>query len=252
MSLSLRTRAAATIAALLATTLVGVKAWNRFDTNRRCCQLSGAHNALLSAQEMLRLKRSYSQFGQDKWVTEHVFPGVTDGFFLDVGSGDGTIGSNTKMLEQYGWRGICVDPFPHNMEGRTCQMVKEVVFSAAGQTVQFRDAGDLGGIDATLGLWENDAKEAPLVEFTTVTLRDILERGKAPHYIHFFSLDIEGGELAALQAFPFDDYRFGALAVEHNDEEPKRSNIKTLLESHGYERVHSWLRDDFYVPRAPR
>jgi hypothetical protein len=49
-----------------------------------------------------------------------MFPGIANGFFLDVGSGDGYLISNTQALEARGWKGICVDPFPTNMGGRTC------------------------------------------------------------------------------------------------------------------------------------
>jgi hypothetical protein len=111
------------------------------------------------------------------------------------------------------------------MQDRTCQLFKEVVFSEAGKRVKFKAAGDLGGIEDTLGLWKDLAQEATTVEFTTVTLGDILERAKAPRFIHFVSLDIEGGA-RALRGFPFDKYQIGALAVEHNYEEPKRSKIE--------------------------
>src|SRR5262249_19590794 len=87
----------------------------------------------------------------------------------------------------------------------------------------------------------------PIVEFTTVTLGDILERAKAPRFIHYVSLDVEGPEFQVLQGFPFDKYQIGALTVEHNFQEPKRSQIKALMESHGYKYAHTSDRDDFYV-----
>jgi FkbM family methyltransferase len=213
---------------------------------------------VVSAKEIQGLATFYSQMGQDKWVSEEVFPGVKNGFFLDVGSGDGTFMSNTKALEQKGWTGICIDPFPRNMQDRTCQIFKEVVFSKAGERVQFWAAEDWGGIIGdTFGpskdrmqKYEEELK-ARTVEFTTVTLGDILERAKAPRFIHYVSMDIEGGELHALKGFPFDKYKIGALTVEHNNQEPKRSEIKALMESHGYKRVHTLDRDDCYVPANP-
>jgi hypothetical protein len=39
------------------------------------------------------------------------------------------------------------------------------------------------------------------------------------------SLDIEGAELKVLQGLPFEKYTFGALDIEHNEEEPKRTDI---------------------------
>lgn len=107
----------------------------------------------------------------------------------------------------------------------------------------------LGGIAATLGKWKDVAEQAPAVEFTTVTLAEILERNRAPSFIHFMSLDIEGAELEALKGIPFDKYRFGAMAIEHNDEEPKRTEIMKLLEERGYRLSHTYKQDDFYVPR---
>ena len=82
-----------------------------------------------------------------------------------------------------------------------------------------------------------------------MTLAEILERAKAPAFIHFLSLDIEGAELEALRGIPLDKYRFGAMAIEHNEEEPKRTDILKFLEGHGYRRVHTYRQDDFYAPR---
>ena len=58
-----------------------------------------ARNISLSLREALRITRYQSEIGQDKWVAETVFPGITNGFFLDVGSGDGYMESNTQALE---------------------------------------------------------------------------------------------------------------------------------------------------------
>ena len=228
----------------------GIKIGRQMQRNQMCCQIPLYRNFTLSVGELLGLVRFHSQIGQDKWVTEAVFPGVTGGFFLDVGSGDGVTISNTKALEEKGWTGLCVDPFPTNMQERTCRVFRDVVFSRAGETVRFRAAGDLGGIEQTLGRWERETRAAETVAFTTVTLGDILARSGAPALIHFMSLDIEGAELDALQGFPFDRYRLGALDVEHNFEEPKRGRILELMEGHGYTRVHSWQQDDFYLPDA--
>ncbi len=227
---------------------VGAAVRRNFTTNVQCCQVPLAHNIVLSVQEALgRGPTFHSEVGQDKWITETVFPGVTNGYFLDVGSGHGTIGSNTKRLEELGWTGVCIDPFPKHMEGRTCVMRRDVVFSKAGEHVSFRASGDLGGISDTLGAWKAEADKAPMVDFTTVTLADVLAETHAPAYIHFMSLDIEGAELEALKGFPFDRYTIGALAIEHNYEEPKRSDIEAFLRARGYRRVNSVKQDDFYL-----
>jgi Methyltransferase FkbM domain len=244
------------VAVALGAGFIGLKLGVRSANDAECCQMPLARSFVVSAKEKLGLVTFHSTMGQDKWISEVVFPGVRNGFFVDVGSGDGTIMSNTKALEQKGWTGICIDPFPMNMQDRTCRIFKEVVFSKAGEPVKFwaHAGGFWGGIvDESFGIKEAkmQKQEGPVVELTTVTLRDILDRANAPRFIHYMSLDIEGGELHALKGFPFDSYRIGALTVEHNFKEPKRSEIKALMESHGYKRVHSSVRDDFYVPQNP-
>lgn len=235
--------------AIMAISPRGVEARRQFAANRACCDLSIRQALSLTFHQALGGPSYPSEIGQDKWVIFRMFPGVTNGFFLDVGSGHGTIGSNTKALEELGWTGICVDPFPVHMEGRTCRMEKEVVSSSAGQKVTFYTHSGLGGIGDTLGKWKEEAQKSPAVELTTITLGELLDRAQAPAFIHFLSVDIEGAELEALKGIPFDRYRFGAMAIEHNDEEPKRSDLLKFLDEKGYRRVHSYQQDDFYAPR---
>jgi hypothetical protein len=61
------------------------------------------------------------------------------------------------------------------------------------------------------------------------------------------SIDIEGAELEALKGLDFSRYRIGALTVEHNFEEPKRSEIRSLLERNGYRLARSIEQDDYYL-----
>ncbi|SRR5579871_253051 len=224
----------------------------QLQANWWCCELPRSRNWPISLGEVLHLVRFYSQIGQDKWVIEIAYPRVRGAYFVDVGSGDGIDGSNTKALEERGWTGVCIDPFPSNMQTRTCRVFKEVVSDTAGKRVKFRASGAIGGIEDSLGRWKAMADSAaPQVEFTTTTLGDILDRAQAPRFIHYVSLDIEGAEYDALRGFPFDRYTMGILDVEHNYEEPKRANIAALLQAHGYRFVRSWLQDDFYRHDAP-
>lgn len=191
---------------------------------------------------------TYALYGQDIWLLHHVYPGVTDGFFVDLGSADGEADSNTKMLETHGWSGICIDPFPSNMEHRTCRMFKEVVDSEAGRTVQFQQPGSFsGGILNYAGWWVGKDDREKTVELKTTTLADILKRANAPSFINYMSVDIEGAEYEALRVFPFDTYRIGALSVEHNEVQDRRAAIRRLLESHGYRLERAILDQDWYV-----
>ena len=241
---------AVVLVVVIASIAFGVAVGRHYQTNVWCCKMPNSRNMVLSLKETLGVVSFPSQIGQDKWVLETVFPDVRNGFFVDVGSGDGIVRSNTYSLERRGWTGICIDPFPTNMQGRTCRVFKEVVYGEAGKRVLFHTAGEIGGVAETLDTWKRRAETSPAVAFTTVTLGDILERASAPSFIHFMSLDIEGAELEALRGVPFDKYSFGALAIEHNYEGRKRNDIEMFLERHGYSRVHTWFQDDFFV-RSP-
>ena len=87
----------------------------------------------------------------------------------------------------------------------------------------------------------------PLVEFTTTTLADVLERANAPRFVHYVSIDTEGSELEVLKGFPLSDYRVGVFSIEHNGAKRKRQQIRALLERHGYRFVRQQLVDDWYV-----
>ena len=251
ISLRLIIEVVAFVCVSVASAYIGMRAGIRFRQNAECCHMPMRHNVILSFKEALGFEQRYfSEILQDKWVTETVFPGVHDGYFVDVGSGDGIRKSNTKLLEEKGWSGICIDPFPTNMQTRRCQVFKEVVYSERGRALQFRLAGGQAGIGQTLGRYRNTVAEENTVEMTTVTLDDILARARAPSYIHYMSLDIEGAELEALRGLSLDRYTIGALVIEHNYELSKQTEIHKLLSKYGYIRTHSWRQDDFYVRQS--
>lgn len=203
----------------------------------------------LELSQRLGWAQFYSQFGQDKWITGVVFPGVKNGYFVDVGSADGILYSNSKALENLGWKGVAVDPFPTNWSTRTCLLFREVVSSRKGDVVEFRLSGEIGGIVDTLGAYRTMTDKVPTVQLTTTTIADILQQARAPRYIHYVSLDVEGAEYDVLQAFPFSTHEVGAFTIEHNQEEPKRSRIRSLLESKGYRFVRQQVVEDWFVKR---
>jgi FkbM family methyltransferase len=191
--------------------------------------------------------KSYSQFQQDLWVMS-LFPNIK-GFFIDIGCCDGERISNTFLLEQNGWKGIAADPFPTNFENRKNTILEKVAIFSEQSEVVFSKAGDVGGITSCLGAWKNAPQvvTADKTFQTTITLECLLDKHNAPRYIEYFSLDTEGSEYEILRSFPFNKYSFGCITVEHNEEEPKRTNIKNLLKQHGYNLVKSDRVEDYFI-----
>ena len=73
-----------------------------------------------------------SQLHQDMQALEYLGC-KKDGFYVDIGANDGKQISNTFVMDtQFSWKGLCVDPFPADMEQRSCSVLKEVVSNATG------------------------------------------------------------------------------------------------------------------------
>jgi len=166
---------------------------------------------------------------------------------VDIGAWDAEYLSNTKALEEAGWSGVCLEPFPRNWTDRTCRLFEEVVYSSAGEVIRFRQADVLGGIDDLIVHHKAEVASAPVVELTTTTLDDVLDRANAPRFVHYVSIDTEGSELEILKGLSFSKYTVGAFTIEHNSEEPKRRHIRELLEANGYRFEREQLVDDWYV-----
>merc|ERR1719436_1920129 len=79
-------------------------------------------------------------------------------------------------------------------------------------------------------------------------LKEFLSRSGADH-IDFFSLDVEGGELAVLQTFNFD-VPVNRWVVEMDGRNPQKDEaVRQLLTKRGYARSHVKFtdRDEVWV-----
>ena len=83
----------------------------------------------------------------------------------------------------------------------------------------------------------------------TTTVEDVLQPAKDPAFIHSVSVDTESAEYEILRAFRFSEYWVGAFAIEHNNEEPKRTEIRELLEANRCRFVKSQLLDELCLRR---
>ncbi len=198
-----------------------------------------------------------SSKGQDRWIVREIFPDLRNGFFVEIGAGNGFTGSDSFVLEQeYGWRGICIEPNPFLYRQltqevrRRCVCLQLCIDRNAG-TVPFVLSGDTSGIVA------EDTDNSPSVRFDQLTKlgRDGMIRkveaetiGKmlsdcdAPSIIHYLSLDVEGAEERVLESFPFDRYHVLAMTVERPTE-----RIHDLLSSVGFVLTRHRWHDGFYV-----
>jgi hypothetical protein len=207
-----------------------------------------------------------SQSGQDLIVLS-VLGDLRGGFFLDSGAADGVRVSNTHLLEtSFGWHGICIEPnerfFAALLKNRRCFSLNCCLYDREC-SVDFLEASTLGGIlneyhpthlnyvKSMVRLPHDDTGRPLTVRKKARTIRSVLRECNAPRTIDYWSLDTEGSELTILKSFPFDEYSFRVLTVEHN-RLPVREAIRRFLEARGYWRIAAMSIDDCYVSREHR
>jgi hypothetical protein len=194
-----------------------------------------------------------SQLGQDKWIIKKVFPGKKEGFFVEFGADNGINISNTYVLEKhFSWHGICAEPglkFAELKKNRKCFVSNSLVWSSSGKTKYFLIDPGYSALSGIVDFLPKKETEGKIMRLKTISLHDLLKKYKAPKYIDYLSIDTEGSEYEIIKKFPFSEYTFGAITIEHNCNEINRKKIFDLLESHGYERVISQGIEDWYVNR---
>lgn len=222
---------------------------------------TGSQTSKLTLDEALEIvSNSQSQLGQDVLALSLVHKGKI-GFFVEFGATDGKSLSNTYLLEKYfGWSGVLCEPGKnwHSalQENRSAPIDTRCVFSSTGELIDFTETS-VGELSTISSFMQSDAniflrKKSGTYQVETVSLQDLLLTHNAPKYIELLSVDTEGSEFEILKDFPFDEYKFGLICVEHNYTS-NREKLHDLLTGKGYERIHTEYSafDDWYLgPRS--
>ena len=195
-----------------------------------------------------------SQLGQDRTVLEY-FGNIRGGFFVELGAHDGVELSNTLVMERdFAWNGLCIEPNPETFErlrtNRKCLCCNGLISDSNGKDVEFcisRENAMYSGSKGSMSRPEN----ATVVNLKTYTLTHVLDLVNAPRVIEFLSLDTEGTELDILRGVDWERYRFLYMCIEHNYEEPRRTQIRQFLEGKGYTYKGENKWDDDYVWLQP-
>ena len=186
----------------------------------------------------------FSENDYDKWLL-HKTNFKRQGFFVDIGAGDGIIGSNTFLLEKfYNWQGICVDPNPTFLKSlcgsRDCLISDLAVYKQSGKVLPFKHLQqhrtEFIGWHFRSGLAENVDKTS--VQFDdhrvySITLNDLLELYAAPKEIDYISIDTEGSEVDILGNFDFNKYNIKFFTIESNNEE-NRNKVIDIMSKNKY------------------
>jgi len=159
--------------------------------------------------------KTYAQVCQDQFALTLI---GKNGYFLDLGAGwdHSGINSNTVLLEENDWSGICIE-----------------------------------GHGPSHALRLEKAKQALVLNvfIPDTQIIDILKNNNAPKIIDYISVDIDPMSMIALNNFPFDEYEFKVMTFEHDSYRngPEQKNQShSLLTEKGY----ICLCNDIQVPEG--
>lgn len=205
--------------------------------------------------EMMKLfPASHGQLLQDV-MCALVHGGKRDGYFVEVGVGDGEKFSNTLLLERdLGWRGILAEPakmFHENIsEIRNSILDKRAVSNESGKTVLFEQDDTMGELSGLAGQRSPRGQQSlSSYEVSTVRLDDLLAEHSAPDEIDYMSIDTEGSEVSVLDGLSLSKRRISLVTIEHNYDQNRMRAYANLFEPAGYRRLFPNLSsfDYWYV-----
>ncbi len=171
---------------------------------------------------------TYCDANQEHWLFK-VFGNLV-GTAVDVGAHDGSLYSNTLLLEERGWKVLCVEPNP-DCETALREKRKSVEIVACGANSRYAP------------FWINDNLPASAsslipgrdvytrqIEVQVVPLHDLLLK-HGFQTLDLVSIDVEGSEVEVLDGLGLDHWRPNAVIAELLND---GANVIAHLAAHGY------------------
>ena len=202
------------------------------------------------------------QIGQAQEVLDY-FKGKSHGVFVEAGAFNGEYLSNTLYLEtNYTWTGLLVEPNSAAYKGLSRKKRKSYCIHSClsvvshPDIVEFDAADVFGGINEDITGVDNarlkkmrnsipDQKRR-LEKVECYPLYSLLLSIGQERNIDFFSLDVEGAELAVLKTIPWDKVRIELVMIEVNHS--NKAEIDNVMISAGYQ-VHKVLSNQDIIYR---
>jgi hypothetical protein len=160
----------------------------------------------------------YSLSGQDKWVLE-TLNFKTNGFFVDLGSGNGIKYSNTYILEtEYQWTGICVDvnkdKFKELEINRTSININNAIYNYDG-TCLIDDDGKINDMSGTT--------------VNCNTFDNIIMNSGNNDIIDYVSINVGGKELDVIKNIDFEKNQIVLMSIQQNQYKVQYNNIDPIF-----------------------
>ncbi len=200
---------------------------------------------------------SYSQNFEDR-IIEAFFPGLKDGFYVDVGANHPFYHSVTKIFYDKGWRGINLEPNPMLFKQIEQNRKRDINlrFGVGDQAGEFdlrvyHSSDGLEGISTLSSSMkqdylENTNKETEKfsdVKIEVKTLEQIFKKQNVKT-INFMKVDVEGFEYEVLKGNNWKKYRPELICIEANH---IMKDWRPIVSEAGYSLVFNDGLNDYYL-----
>ncbi|NMG77268.1 FkbM family methyltransferase [Aromatoleum diolicum] len=177
---------------------------------------------------------------------------------VDIGAHDGTTGSNSRLLEQLGWRCLLVEPNPALAElvrRNRRSPLYECALSSAEGTADLTIVGGAPGADGLSGISLGQLNLHRItaegyttreIQVRTTRLDTLLEEAGVSPGIDVLSIDVEGHEHSVLAGFDIERWRPRLVIIEDNSDyaDPR---IPDWMRRRSYRRVFRSGVNDWYA-----
>jgi FkbM family methyltransferase len=200
--------------------------------------------------------KSFAQIKQDLFVLT-MLNYKKDGFFIEVGAGDGINFSNTYLLEkEFNWRGILIEPnktfFESCLKSRKCKVINKILLDGDKTELKFYEkiSGEFSHAEGFGNVSASEVKSYYSVEI--INFDEIFDSKNVPEEIDFLSIDTEGSEAEILSSIDFSKYSPKVICIEHNFNKKNRVFFKKHLANKGYKLTYTGVsRWDSWFVRNP-
>ncbi len=211
--------------------------------------------------------KSQSQHDEENTIFQTFFPNkTTSGVYVEIGALDGFTFSNTLRLHNcYNWNGVLVEGLKSNYDnllknvpkyraknveiyyGAVCPPPStEVTFLTAKHPATGGDAAEM--TSSFKKYWIPDESVS-----TKVPCHPMSFYLKKQKHVDFFSLDVEGSELTALETIDFNEIHVDVFAIELDiNNLHKNYKIRQYMFNIGYEECIGVLeKNSVFLSRKP-
>lgn len=177
------------------------------------------------------------------------------GYFVDIGAYDGVSNSNTYLLEQHGWSGICFEPnpiaFKKLRENRQCACCNIAISDTNNDAEPFVLVS--GYAEQISCIVKNTPQEhLDRIDYDlrdgSKTIIDVTTRmfpfAVYKQDITYLSIDAETHEMSILSGIDFDYYNITYISFEKNNYD--NNDCGEFLKSVGYKFIKQIAADHFY------